>query len=202
MCSRATDAITLTGFTLDLLVLCEALKAAALRGVPVEVYVDKNHSMTGTTVAMMDRLESLRKGGVEVFLTTGASGGIQHSKTMIVDGTWLLLGSTNWTNSSRSNHELSVCLELTGEGRIAYRTWKGYLVATSRMLTNEDIKTSKLLRADKGKARSASRGRAKSSEQDKYATAMRWSIARNRSREKALKLAEGLNLEAAGAFSG
>ena len=27
MCTRATDAITLTGFTLDLLVLCEALKA-------------------------------------------------------------------------------------------------------------------------------------------------------------------------------
>ena len=202
MCSRAEDAITLTGFTFDLLVLCEALKAAAVRGVPVEVYVDKSHSMSGSTLAMMERLESLRSGGVEVYLTTGASGGIQHSKTLLVDGTWLLVGSTNWTNSSRSNHELSVCLHLTGEGRNAVREWKKYLVATSQLLTVDGIKTAKLIRADKGKARSASRARAKSSEQDQYATAKRWSIARNRSREKALRLAEAASTEASGAFSG
>ena len=61
----------------------------------------------------MSRLETLRNMGVEVYLCGGvAAGGIQHSKTLLVDG-WFLLGSTNWISSTRNNHEISSLLELS-----------------------------------------------------------------------------------------
>ena len=69
--------------------------------------------MHGKTNDQMDCLKDLKSQGVEVFLSNGCtSGGIQHSKTLLVDEMFALIGSTNWINSSRSNHEMSVLVEL------------------------------------------------------------------------------------------
>ena len=40
--------------------------------------------------------------------------GKQHSKTVLVDD-WLLIGSCNWTTSSRSNLERDALIQLAGE---------------------------------------------------------------------------------------
>ena len=56
MIARAVHHIILTVYTMDLLVICEALKAAAKRGVRVEVVADRGHTLTGSTVAMVERM--------------------------------------------------------------------------------------------------------------------------------------------------
>jgi len=178
---RVKERAILTAFTLDLLVLCSALSAAAqLSGVRVQVYVDKSHSLKGSTSAQMDRLQLLRRSGVEVYLAHGvSSGGIQHSKSLLVDSHYIC-GSTNWTTSSRSNHESTLLVELTGEGKAAVMTKLGYIMQTAELLTIEAAEASQEWR----KARAKSRGR--SVEADLYTTARRFSLARARSREAAL----------------
>ena len=94
--SRAKEEAILTAFTFDLLTVSAALKEAAQRRIHVQVDVDQSHSLRGTTATQMDRLEDLRNHGVEVFLSTGVSGsGIQHSKTLLVDQQFYLVGSAN-----------------------------------------------------------------------------------------------------------
>ena len=115
--SRSEVEVVLTAFTFDYEEVCQALVKAAARGVRVELYVDRNHTLTDATVMQPAQLSSLRKQGVVVYLTSSAQrGGIQHSKTILCDDT-LLVGSTNWTNSSRSNHELSLAVSLSPEGK-------------------------------------------------------------------------------------
>ena len=137
--------------------------------------------MKGATAAQMDRLELLRREGVEVFLAHGVlTGGIQHSKTMLVDHLYLC-GSTNWTSSSRSNHESSLLVELTEEGRLEVMQKLGYIMLGAELLTTETVKASQGWRDARSKSRS------KSVEPDLYATARRFSIARARSREAAFR---------------
>jgi len=174
----------LTAFTFDLLTVNFALKEAAHRDVQVQLYVDKGHSLKGTTAAQMDRLDDLRKNGVEVYLVQGiAAGGIQHSKSLFVDG-FYMCGSTNWTTSSRSNHEVSVLMELSEEGETAVMQKLGYIMQGAELLTSEKAKASQLWRDEK----LSSRGRSVGSESDRtaFSTARRFSIARARSREAAL----------------
>ena len=111
----------MTGYTYDSDMITEALTEAKQRGVPiVETFFDRNHSQFGTTGEMMERLATLHRGAVEVYLTKGAgAGGIQHSKTLFVDG-YLLIGSTNWTSNSRSNHEMNCVIRLSKEGEEAH----------------------------------------------------------------------------------
>ena len=133
--------------------------------------------MRGTTADQMNRLESLRAQGVEVRLARGvSSGGIQHSKTLFVDDTFFLSGSTNWTYSSRSNHEVNTLVELSAGGSVAVAQKLKYLREVSVLLTMEEVRASQVLRDG--------RSRAKTQEPvDRYATARKFSIARARSRE-------------------
>jgi len=178
---KAKERAILTAFTFDLLVVCNALSEAAQRGVQVQLYVDKSHSMKGVTAAQMDRLELLRRTGVEVFLAQGiVAGGIQHSKSLLVDAHFLC-GSTNWTSSSRSNHEFSVLIGLSEEGKISVMEKLGYVMQSAELLTTKTAQASQ----DWREARS-NRVRGRSAEPDMHATARRFSLARARSREAAL----------------
>ena len=180
---KAKDQAILTAYTFDLLILRAALQEAAKRGVRVQVFVDHSHSMSGSTATQMDRLQDLRQQGVEVFLSTGVGGGgIQHSKTLLVDGLYIV-GSTNWTNSSRSNHEVSILLELSAEGNSAVRQKLEYIKLNSTALTEAQIKSSQKLRDARKQSRGRSAEPSRSSEPDKYATARRYSIARARSKD-------------------
>ena len=179
---KAKERAIMTAFTLDLLVVCHALVEAAQRGVQAQLFVDKGHSLKGSTSAQMDRLEMLRRGGVEVYLAKGVtSGGIQHSKTLLVDG-YYLCGSTNWTNSSRSNHESSMLIELSDEGKKAVMQKLGYMMQDAELLTQETVKRAQEFREVRSRGRSADPSPHRFGE-----TARRFSIARARSREALLQ---------------
>ena len=174
--SKALRLIMMTAYTFDLLMISAALIEAAQQGVHVQVFVDQGHSMKGTTAEQMNRLEYLRSHGVEVFLSRGvSSGGIQHSKTLFVDG-YFMAGSTNWTHSSRSNHEISTLLELSEEGSQAVMQKLQYMKEVSTLLTVEEVKTSQALREGRIRAKTAE-------PVDRFATARKFSVARARSRE-------------------
>ena len=110
---------------------------------------------------MLSRLKELKDSGVNIYLSNGECGGIQHSKTLRVDGL-AICGSTNWTNSSQANTELSVPIELNREG---LRAWESF---TTRLL---DSSTSARLGEEIVPNRN----------EDHYRTARRFSIARSRS---------------------
>ena len=179
---KAKGRVIMTAFTLDLLIVCHALVETAQRGVQAQLFVDKGHSLKGSTTAQMDRLEMLRRGGVEVYLAKGVTaGGIQHSKALLVDG-YYMCGSTNWTNSSRSNHESSVLIELSDEGKKAVMQKLGYMMQEAELLTQETVKRAQEYREIKVRGRSADPSPHRFGE-----TARRFSVARARSREALLQ---------------
>ena len=173
---KAEFRIVLTAYTFDLLMITEALKAAAARDVVVTVICDTNHTLTGTTAAMVSRLASLRDAGVRVELTKGVSGnsGIQHSKTLLCDE-HVIIGSCNWTNSSRLNQEMCVLLSLNAEGRASYEERLRYLQRYSELFTVEEEQ----------KGRKSRGARSVPPVEDRYRTARRFSIARARSASRA-----------------
>ena len=59
-------------------------------------------------------------------------------KTALV-GDWLVLGSTNFTTSSRSNHELSVLLWLDADSKRHYCKLYEELMSMGEPLTNDII---------------------------------------------------------------
>jgi len=135
--------------------VCGALGMAASRGVETTLVVDKNHVMTGATMKMPERLGELLALKVKVRLTAGSSGpsGIQHSKTLLCDD-MLLVGSTNWTRASRSNHEVNLLVRLNDEGLHGYQRETQKILQHSRALLEGDCKVGQSVR-DTRRARSA-----------------------------------------------
>lgn len=87
--------------------LLDALAAAAARGVDVQVLLDRGAARDGVADDKHLAAEAWLSGhGVRVVLdeidrTT-------HAKVLVVDGTWVLAGSHNWTSSAlTSNREAS-----------------------------------------------------------------------------------------------
>ena len=117
----AKKKVTLTAYTYDFATITQALIKAARRQVPTCLIVDRGHALTGSTEKMIDRMKELQDGGVTVLLSYGQNGstGAQHSKTVTVDE-YLLIGSCNWTCSSRTNHEMNVLIKLGNEGSKAH----------------------------------------------------------------------------------
>jgi len=180
---KAHERVDLTAFTFDLIVLCNALSEAVSRGVIVSVYFDRRHSYNGTTEAQMKRLSELRMKGIEVFLTDGAvSSGIQHSKCLLADDHFIV-GSTNWTSNARSNHEVSILIELNSAGKAAVDRKLSFIKKKSQLLTQEVISSSTSLRSDRQVAKLRSKS-VDPDQHDKYATAKRFSLARARSQRK------------------
>ena len=170
--ARAKNRVHLTGFTFDYLPLSTALIEAAARGVSVTCYLDYQHALTGTTQAMPDRLNDMREKGVQVWMCrgVGVSMGIQHSKTLLVDD-YLIVGSTNWTNSSRNNQEMGVLIRLSESGWKTWNTRLGFMTQQTIAFMEEDYHRGRGNRVRRSKSAGA----------EKYATAKRFSIARERS---------------------
>ena len=118
----------------------------------------------------------IRDRGVSVHLCSASgTAGIQHSKTLLVDDVLYMAGSANWTEASRSNHEVSALVELTAESRAVVARVHQKLRSTSHQLTNEIVQQSIELRAAKAT------NRAKSADlTDQHRTAKRFSLARAR----------------------
>ena len=136
---------------------------------------------------MVDRMEFLREGGVNARLVTGRSGqvpgcsgnfsGIQHSKSLLVD-THAIVGSTNWTNAARKNHETSVLISLGEEGLFEYDKRLEVLEKMSHGLTDADLKQGRAHRAgETQRARTRSTDPQKAKDRDEN---LKFSIARSR----------------------
>ena len=86
--------------------LIAALNATALRGVEVDVYLPENNNIKLVQWACAAQLWQNLEKGVRVFLMPDP---FDHTKVMVVDEIWSLIGSTNWDpRSLRLNFEFNV----------------------------------------------------------------------------------------------
>lgn len=110
-CARRSIQI-LTPYFLPDSATITALSIAALRGVRVDVLLPLNNNLALVKWASMAQLWRVLESGVHVHLVGGP---FDHSKLMIVDDAWVLIGSANWdARSLRLNFELNV--EVYDEG--------------------------------------------------------------------------------------
>jgi cardiolipin synthase len=86
--------------------LLRALTVTALRGVRVEVIMPERNNLALVKWAATHQLWQILQRGCRVYYTSGP---FDHSKMMIVDGAWVLIGSSNWdARSLRLNFEFDV----------------------------------------------------------------------------------------------
>ncbi|MGH8690317.1 MAG: phospholipase D-like domain-containing protein, partial [Burkholderiales bacterium] len=86
--------------------LISALSAAAMRGVEVDILLPAVSDLPHVHWAAFGQLWQVLERGCRVWRSSGP---FDHSKLMVVDGAWTLLGSANWdARSLRLNFELNV----------------------------------------------------------------------------------------------
>ncbi len=86
--------------------LIGALNTAALRGVDVEILLPRRCNLRAVGWAQMAQLWQVLQRGCRVWHTPPP---FDHSKVMIVDGAWSLIGSANWDpRSLRLNFEFNI----------------------------------------------------------------------------------------------
>lgn len=99
---HARSEILLAGFTLTNAVVAEALQEAAARGVTIQVGLEENPP-GGVPPDGKRFMDELAEAGIRVLrMGTHGEGAwrrytLHHAKYVIVDGTWLLLGSENFS---------------------------------------------------------------------------------------------------------
>ena len=99
--------------------LMQGLSVAAMRGVEVDVLIPERNNIKVVQWATMAQLWQMVEKGVNIYQTPEP---FDHTKLMIVDRAWSLIGSTNWDpRSLRLNFEFNVecydealATELTG----------------------------------------------------------------------------------------
>ena len=86
--------------------LTTALCLAAMRGVPVDIVVPEKSDHRAVDWAARNNFGPLIDAGCHIWLNPPP---FDHSKILVVDRTWTLIGSTNWDSRSfRLNFELNL----------------------------------------------------------------------------------------------
>lgn len=86
--------------------LLRALQATAMRGVRVDILLPRRSNIRVMDWAVMPQLPGLLRRGCRVHLTPPP---FDHTKLLVVDGSWSLIGSTNWdARSLRLNFEYNI----------------------------------------------------------------------------------------------
>ena len=86
----------------------EALKSAARRGVSVRIILPSYSDFSGVFYAGRAHYDELLDAGVKLYELESA---FLHSKSIVVDGVWSSIGSTNFDwRSFVHNNEISVCV--------------------------------------------------------------------------------------------
>ena len=120
-----------------------ALKTASLRGVEIDVLLPEKNNIPIMDWATVPSLPPLIENGLKFYRTPEL---FDHTKVMIVDGAWALIGSTNWdARSLRLNFEYN--LECYGEafaGKLEAIVEKK--IEEARPVTLEEIKNRNTLR--------------------------------------------------------
>jgi cardiolipin synthase len=115
----------------------EALREAAGRGVEVRMILPSYSDFTGVFYAGRAHYDELLEAGVRLFELESA---FLHSKSIVVDGVWSSVGSTNFDwRSFVHNHEISVCVIDEGFARQMNSAFDEDLAA-SREVTLESWK--------------------------------------------------------------
>ncbi|MGH8019333.1 MAG: phospholipase D-like domain-containing protein [Opitutaceae bacterium] len=116
--------------------LISALNTAALRGVSVEIVMPEKNNLPFVQWAVNAHLWQVLERGCRVFLTRGV---FDHSKVMVVDGEWSLIGSANWDpRSMRLNFEFDLeCYSRVLAGRLIQ--WFEGRLAESREITLAEV---------------------------------------------------------------
>jgi cardiolipin synthase len=87
-------------------IIVSALMVAALRGVAIEIVVPRRSNIPFMDSAMATKFERLLEHGIKIYRSNPP---FDHSKLMVVDGLWSLVGSTNWDQRSlRLNFEANL----------------------------------------------------------------------------------------------
>jgi cardiolipin synthase len=123
--------------------LIDALRVAALRGVQVDIVLPQHGNLRLVQWAMTAQLPQVLAWGCRVYLSAPP---FDHSKLLIVDGEWSLIGSANLDpRSLRLNFELNVeCYSRPLASRLS--SILDNKIATGRQLTIEDLERRPLLR--------------------------------------------------------
>jgi cardiolipin synthase len=101
-----TSVQIITPYFLPDVALVSALNLAALRGVRVDIILPAKNNLPFVHWASRSLWWQVLQRGCHIWLTPPP---FDHSKLMIVDGHWVLLGSANWdARSLRLNFELNV----------------------------------------------------------------------------------------------
>jgi cardiolipin synthase len=86
--------------------MISALNVAAMRGVAVHILLPEKNNLTLVQWASTAQLWQMLQRGCRIWLTPPP---FDHSKIMVVDGVWSLVGSSNWdARSLRLNFEFNV----------------------------------------------------------------------------------------------
>jgi cardiolipin synthase len=86
--------------------LIKTINLTALRGIKVDIVLPAENNLPLIKWASMDVLQQILEHGSRIWLTPPP---FDHSKLMVVDDAWTLLGSANWdTRSFRLNFEFNV----------------------------------------------------------------------------------------------
>lgn len=124
----ASGVVLLFAYGFDRRDIAAALVEAKARGVQVRCGFDRRTALSGTPRDMTQIARELDGNGVEIRLLNGVSvadeyravnrdvvgRGIQHAKCLLVDN-FLVVGSCNWTTSSRCNMEMNVLVRVKSE---------------------------------------------------------------------------------------
>jgi cardiolipin synthase A/B len=136
-CARRSVRVV-TPYFLPPEVLTMALSLAAMRGLKVEIVLPEHSNHTVLDWARRVPLRGLLEAGCRVLLRPPP---FDHSKLMIIDEAWSLIGSANWdTRSFRLNFELNV--EIQDEG---FARKLGEITSGGRDLLLAEINRDRLL---------------------------------------------------------
>jgi cardiolipin synthase len=134
-CARRSVRI-LTPYFLPDAGLISALDVAALRGVDVRIVLPEKNNLIFVQWASTAQLWQVLKRGCRVFCSPPP---FDHSKVMLVDDGWALVGSTNWDpRSLRLNFEFGVECYDTELAR-SLGALIEYKLARSREITSRDV---------------------------------------------------------------
>jgi cardiolipin synthase len=151
--SAATRCIRImTPYFLPDLSLVQALNRAALSGLDVDIVVPEKGNLRLVTWAMWGQIAQVLGHGCRVWLSP--EGPFDHSKLLVMDDYWVLLGSTNWDpRSLRLNFEFNVeCYDRDLAKRM--HALVDARIARARELTRDEVKGRRfLLRLRDGAAR-------------------------------------------------